>query len=271
MANPSSADLRAALLAAREQHSLALELFKADLVGAGANPSDDYLTDESGDDDYWGGDGASRSARSDTSALAGIAFGMVEQIDLALRKLGEGTYGRCDGCGGQIEAERLEALPTTWRCSTCADRSNNEASVLARPTGDRPPLFSGSDSPFSPSWQPLPPNDPRHARFQSWWYHDQPITAPPSKRKTSDKLVRYEPESGAHIWQERAHELRELNASALKITSLDVGPIKAAYTAGLRTESTIEYWKTHKDPKRVTPLVQPADLYRHKPRSPKSN
>jgi hypothetical protein len=66
--------------------------------------------------------------------------------------------------------------------------------------------------------------------------------------------------------------LREVTASDLGVASAEEAKIREAYAGfrsssitynGLRTESTIEYWKTHKDPKRVTPLVQPADLYRH--------
>jgi len=38
--------------------------------------------------------------------------------------LGRGQdYGRCEGCGGQIEAERLEARPTARTCIGCATRA----------------------------------------------------------------------------------------------------------------------------------------------------
>ncbi|MFQ5854686.1 MAG: TraR/DksA C4-type zinc finger protein [Anaerolineae bacterium] len=32
----------------------------------------------------------------------------------------EGTYGRCDRCGAQIDPERLEILPATTLCAACA-------------------------------------------------------------------------------------------------------------------------------------------------------
>ena len=35
---------------------------------------------------------------------------------LALRKIGDGTYGQCEQCGQAIEAERLEAYPTARLC-----------------------------------------------------------------------------------------------------------------------------------------------------------
>ena len=38
----------------------------------------------------------------------------------ALAELEDGTYGRCAACGGSIGAERLDAVPGTDRCATCA-------------------------------------------------------------------------------------------------------------------------------------------------------
>jgi DnaK suppressor protein len=43
-------------------------------------------------------------------------------VDRALAKLDEGTYGRCDVCGGPIGEERLEALPWAVRCVQDAGR-----------------------------------------------------------------------------------------------------------------------------------------------------
>lgn len=37
-------------------------------------------------------------------------------VDRALAKLAEGSYGRCDVCGEPIGDERLEALPWAVRC-----------------------------------------------------------------------------------------------------------------------------------------------------------
>jgi RNA polymerase-binding transcription factor DksA len=40
----------------------------------------------------------------------------LEELDRALRKVDEGTYGRCEACGKEIPAERLEAMPGTRFC-----------------------------------------------------------------------------------------------------------------------------------------------------------
>jgi RNA polymerase-binding transcription factor DksA len=39
-------------------------------------------------------------------------------VDAALRRLDDGSYGRCELCGGPIDDTRLSALPAT---RTCAD------------------------------------------------------------------------------------------------------------------------------------------------------
>ncbi|HEV8065309.1 MAG TPA: TraR/DksA C4-type zinc finger protein [Acidimicrobiales bacterium] len=41
------------------------------------------------------------------------------EIDRALAKVDEGTFGLCDACGGEIAEERLEALPWATLCVTC--------------------------------------------------------------------------------------------------------------------------------------------------------
>jgi len=41
---------------------------------------------------------------------------MLEAIDAALGRIEDGTYGRCEQCGEQVEPERLEALPWATLC-----------------------------------------------------------------------------------------------------------------------------------------------------------
>lgn len=42
------------------------------------------------------------------------------EIDAALRRLDDGTYGTCDRCGGEIGDRRLEARPVARTCIRCA-------------------------------------------------------------------------------------------------------------------------------------------------------
>jgi DnaK suppressor protein len=44
----------------------------------------------------------------------------LSQIADALRRIEEGTYGACGGCGGPIPFERLLIYPETRACTACA-------------------------------------------------------------------------------------------------------------------------------------------------------
>jgi len=43
-------------------------------------------------------------------------------LQAALQRIGESTYGICEMCGAVINPERLEILPTTTRCIRCAQK-----------------------------------------------------------------------------------------------------------------------------------------------------
>jgi RNA polymerase-binding transcription factor len=50
----------------------------------------------------------------------------LSEVDRALAKFDEKTYGVCDKCGKNIGKERLEALPWATLCLTCkAERAKN--------------------------------------------------------------------------------------------------------------------------------------------------
>ena len=58
--------------------------------------------------------------RAKVIVLRDEALALVDAVDLALARLGAGTYGVCESCGGPIAPERLDALPTTRTCISCA-------------------------------------------------------------------------------------------------------------------------------------------------------
>ena len=58
---------------------------------------------------------------SSTAAARSIATTLAE-VDRALEKVDEGTYGLCDDCGQLIASERLEAMPSATLCVTCSAR-----------------------------------------------------------------------------------------------------------------------------------------------------
>ncbi len=53
-------------------------------------------------------------------ALKEQSVGKLQQIREAMQRMEAGSYGNCAKCGGKIEAERLEVLPTTLTCAPCA-------------------------------------------------------------------------------------------------------------------------------------------------------
>ncbi|HET9201558.1 MAG TPA: TraR/DksA C4-type zinc finger protein [Acidimicrobiia bacterium] len=70
------------------------------------------------------GDGTTEAVeRLSTTAAARSISDSLADIDRALAKIDDGTYGRCDECGREIGAQRLEALPAASRCVDCAGRA----------------------------------------------------------------------------------------------------------------------------------------------------
>ncbi len=67
------------------------------------------------------GDGTTEAVeRINTTALARSIAASITDIDRALVKLAEGSYGVCDDCGAEIPGERLTARPATAYCIDCA-------------------------------------------------------------------------------------------------------------------------------------------------------
>jgi DnaK suppressor protein len=58
---------------------------------------------------------------SSTATARSIAASLAD-VDRALEKLAEDSYGSCDNCGLPISAERLEAIPWAALCMSCASR-----------------------------------------------------------------------------------------------------------------------------------------------------
>ncbi len=59
---------------------------------------------------------------------------MVADIDQALLRIEEGSYGICVRCGEPIDERRLEALPTARYDATCQAAIEQTNGMSARPT-----------------------------------------------------------------------------------------------------------------------------------------
>jgi RNA polymerase-binding transcription factor DksA len=51
---------------------------------------------------------------------------ILDQINAALQRMADGSYGRCTNCGATIPDERLNALPYTPVCARCAQAEVGE-------------------------------------------------------------------------------------------------------------------------------------------------
>ena len=51
---------------------------------------------------------------------------LVRDIDQALRKIDDGTYGKCERCGQDIPEERLDAVPYASLCVSCKQLEERE-------------------------------------------------------------------------------------------------------------------------------------------------
>lgn len=62
------------------------------------------------------------SAFSDRFSLGVNLEKRLEEVNLALEKIKQGTYGLCESCQGKISEERLRAFPTAKVCLSCKDK-----------------------------------------------------------------------------------------------------------------------------------------------------
>ncbi len=60
--------------------------------------------------------------RGEAEALAASLREALEDVEHALVKIDQGTYGQCEGCGKPINPARLEAMPSTRLCIDCASK-----------------------------------------------------------------------------------------------------------------------------------------------------
>jgi DnaK suppressor protein len=63
-----------------------------------------------------------------------VSLGLLEnedqilaEVNDALERIEQGTFGRCENCGQEISRERLKALPYARYCVRCAQRLEGEA------------------------------------------------------------------------------------------------------------------------------------------------
>lgn len=61
------------------------------------------------------------------NAITRNAQVLLDQVNAALRRVAEGTYGICVNCGKEIAERRLEALPYATLCIECQAKAEHSA------------------------------------------------------------------------------------------------------------------------------------------------
>lgn len=116
-----TANLRHRLLAQRRQLMLRYrdEMERADAhLGERETETVDQATEE------WEAAVLARLGETDAQVL--------EEVVGAIRRLDDGTYGRCRSCEQAISARRLDALPTATMCIECADETSTQPLTVPR-------------------------------------------------------------------------------------------------------------------------------------------
>jgi len=67
-------------------------------------------------DENFADSGQVAAEMGEAQALAGPLLAQLADVEAALAKLDEGTYGTCEACGNPIADARLEAMPHTRFC-----------------------------------------------------------------------------------------------------------------------------------------------------------
>lgn len=104
---PDLKNFRQRLIEARERSLAGVDSMKA----TGFNESDDHEAD--------GGDGTNQTLRLQALGQVGQINRTIQQIDEALHRIDDGTYGVCTVCGQLIRKQRLLNQPFVLTCMEC--------------------------------------------------------------------------------------------------------------------------------------------------------
>lgn len=103
-------DLRASL--EQEQSDLRARLAEMGLLSGGELSFDQNFADSS----------QVTAERGEVEALAGNLRESLSDVEDAIAKLDNGTFGTCESCGQPISPDRLEAKPAAKLCMECASK-----------------------------------------------------------------------------------------------------------------------------------------------------
>ncbi len=101
-----------------------------------------HALSESGESDIQALAGRVRDSGEDSVAdqISGLNFNRLDhlsretrEVETALARIHEGSYGLCDDCGAEIDPARLKVLPSARRCIDCQARFEAESRRTVAP------------------------------------------------------------------------------------------------------------------------------------------
>ena len=113
----------AKLTTVREELEREREQQLAALTEWGADPYDESISGAVVHEPGFADTAQETEALSEALAHIDATRTRLRQVDEALARIDEGTYGTCANCGNEIPAERLEARPQSILCLDCAEKA----------------------------------------------------------------------------------------------------------------------------------------------------
>lgn len=111
--------------------------------GLGSESEASSLGELADADQHPGDVGTETFDREQAVSLAGMVEGRLRDVEAALRRVDDGTYGRCVACGRRISPDRLDALPATPYCIRDAEQASFEAAPGVASAGGGPNSGTG--------------------------------------------------------------------------------------------------------------------------------
>jgi RNA polymerase-binding protein DksA len=112
---------RTALLDERGRIESAIEYLHRETPGSLEDETEEIVGNS---DNHLGDAAAGTLDREIDYTLEGNSEQLLAQIDAALVRIEDGTYGTCTNCGKPIAEERLEAVPWATLCIDCQKAAN---------------------------------------------------------------------------------------------------------------------------------------------------
>ncbi len=120
--------LREALIARREEIQAEVDRMATEMRWLGGDQED-----EAGSlGNHLADDGSDVMEQERLSTISADLQDMLRQIDRALERLDDGSYGICQRCGQPINPERLEAFPYVAYCIDCQTVLERENALRPR-------------------------------------------------------------------------------------------------------------------------------------------